>query len=70
QIHSTTNLSQQLCSPKRHSTTTYESSSTTTTSTNNSNLQPSSELTGVCGELFVDDDETIATVYSVGVDDG
>ncbi|CAF1072693.1 unnamed protein product [Rotaria sp. Silwood1] len=45
QIHSTTNLSQQLCSPKRHSTTTYESSSTTTTSTNNSNLQPSSTPT-------------------------
>jgi hypothetical protein len=38
QIHSTTNLSQQLCSPKRHSSTTYESSTTTTT-TNNSNIQ-------------------------------
>ncbi|CAF3082184.1 unnamed protein product [Rotaria sp. Silwood2] len=43
QIHSTTNLSQQLCSPKRHSTTTYESS--TTASTNNSNLPPSSTPT-------------------------
>jgi hypothetical protein len=30
---------------------------------------PSSELTGVCGELLVDD-ETIATVYSVDADDG
>ena len=27
---------------------------------------PSSELTGVCGQLF-DDDETTATEYSVGV---
>ncbi|CAF4440253.1 unnamed protein product, partial [Rotaria magnacalcarata] len=40
QMHSTTNISQQLCSPKRHSTVTYESS--TTTSTNNSNIQSSS----------------------------
>jgi hypothetical protein len=42
QIHSTTNLSQQLCSPKRHSTITYESSTTT----NNSNTQsPPTEYT-------------------------
>ncbi|CAF3171824.1 unnamed protein product [Rotaria socialis] len=40
QMHSTTNISHQLCSPKRHSTVTYESS--TTTSTNNSNIQSSS----------------------------
>jgi hypothetical protein len=39
QIHSTTNLSQQLCSPKRHSTITYESSTTTTNNNNNSNIQ-------------------------------
>ena len=24
--------------------------------------KPSSELTGVCGELFVDEDETVATL--------
>ncbi len=42
QIHSTSNLSQQLCSPKRHSSIPYQSSSTT----NNSNLQsPPTEYT-------------------------
>ena len=48
QIHSSTNLSRQLCSPKRHSTVTYESS------INNSNVQSSSTPT----------EYTVATVSS------
>ncbi|UJR38161.1 hypothetical protein I4U23_030838 [Adineta vaga] len=43
QIHSATNLSQQLCSPKRHSTITYESTATTVTT--NSTTQPDSTPT-------------------------
>ncbi|CAF3758169.1 unnamed protein product [Adineta steineri] len=43
QLHSTTNLSQQLCSPKRHSTITYESTATTLTSNSNSQPQATSQ---------------------------